>query len=100
MDLIPYCDDLARRARLASRQLGGASSAQKNRWLVVAADMLLQRASDVLAANARDLAVADTERLPAAPLDRLRLNSSRIDGIAKGLREIVALPDPVGRILD
>src|SRR5437879_432056 len=100
MDLIPYCDELAHRARSASRQLAGASTAQKDRWLLAAADGLVQRAIDILDANAKDLAFAEAAHLSAAQLDRLRINRQRINGIADGLREIAALPDPVGRVLE
>jgi len=100
MDLISYCDKLAHRSHSASRDLARASTAQKNRWLLAAGDGLVHRAKDILAANAKDMALAEATHLPAAQLDRLRLDESRVIGIAKGLLEIASLSDPVGRVLD
>ena len=100
MDLISYCDKLAHRSHSASRDLARASTAQKNRWLLAAGDGLVHRAKDILAANAKDVALAEATHLPAAQLDRLRLDESRVIGIAKGLLEIASLSDPVGRVLD
>ena len=100
MDLIPYCDELALRARLASRQLALVSTEQKNRWLLTAADALTSHAIDIQDANARDLAFATEQELAPAMVDRLRLTPARITAAATGLREIAELPDPVGRTLD
>jgi glutamate-5-semialdehyde dehydrogenase len=99
MDLTTSCQDLARRARAASRLLAAATGAQKNRWLLQAADDLEKRAAEVLDANARDVAAAQAE-LTTASLDRLRLTPDRLRAAATGLRAIAALPDPVGRVLD
>jgi glutamate-5-semialdehyde dehydrogenase len=100
MDLPAYCEDLARRARQASRLLVASSGARKNGWLQSAADALEQRTTEILEANARDLEAATQAELPAAGLDRLRLTPERVRAAATGLREIAALPDPVGRVLD
>ena len=100
MEIVPYCDDLAHRARQASRQLAGASTEQKNRWLLAAAADLAIRANEILEANAKDLAFADESHLASAMVDRLRLTPARIAAAANGLREIASLPDPVGRLLD
>jgi glutamate-5-semialdehyde dehydrogenase len=100
MDLTTYCEDLARRARVASRALTAAQGACKNRWLRAAADAIETRTSQILAANARDVAAADESGLTSAQVDRLRLTAERLDAAAIGLREIAALPDPVGRVLD
>jgi len=99
MDHLIYADDLAQRARAASRLLATVSSERKNRWLAHAADALERRTPEIVAANERDLAAAHSS-LSAANLDRLRLTPERIRAAAKGLRNIVALPDPVGRVLD
>ncbi len=95
-----YCDDLARRARAASRLLATANGGRKNRWLLLAADGLEQHSPDLLQANANDIAAAGHAGLTMAPVDRLRLTPERIRAAANGLREIAALPDPVGRVLD
>jgi glutamate-5-semialdehyde dehydrogenase len=100
MDLQAYCDDLARRARAAARELALAIGAQKNRWLADSAAALETRTAEILQANEKDLAAAKDNGLSAAQIDRLRLTPERIRGMAAGLREIAALPDPVGRVLD
>ena len=94
-----YAEDLARRAEAASRLLAPIIGARKNAWLMHAADALEKRATEILAANAKDIAVAQAS-LSAANIDRLRLTPERIRAAANGLRGIVALPDPVGRVLD
>jgi glutamate-5-semialdehyde dehydrogenase len=99
MDPATYSEDLARRAHEAARQLATASGQKKNDWLLYAAEALEARASEVLEANARDMAGAERELEPAA-LERLRLSPARLGAAAAGLREIAALPDPLGRVLD
>src|SRR5690349_1939088 len=93
-----YAEDLARRARAASRLVATVPSERKNRWLLYAAGALEQRVNEILAANAKDIA-ASQGTLSVANIDRLRLTPERIRAAAKGLREIAALPDPVGRVL-
>jgi glutamate-5-semialdehyde dehydrogenase len=100
MDLATYCDDLARRARAASRLLATAAGDARNRWLQCAADALETRTPEILDANRRDLAAAEQNQLTPAQIDRLRLTPERIAAMAQGVREIVDLPDPVGRVLD
>jgi glutamate-5-semialdehyde dehydrogenase len=100
MDLFTYCDDLARRARMASHLLAVVSTEQKDLWLRRGAADLEERTGEVLQANASDLAAAETSGLTAAQIDRLRLTPDRIRAMAAGLRELAALPDPVGRVLD
>jgi glutamate-5-semialdehyde dehydrogenase len=95
-----YCLDLASRARFASRTLATASGALKNLWLQRAAHALGAGTESILAANARDLERAPEFGLTQAQIDRLRLTSSRLKAAAEGLREIAALPDPVGRVLE
>jgi glutamate-5-semialdehyde dehydrogenase len=100
MDLSAYCEDLGRRARAAARLLAGASGAQKNRWLREAATALEERPGPLLEANARDVEAAPRFELSPAQVDRLRLTPERLRAAAAGLREVAALPDPVGRVLD
>jgi glutamate-5-semialdehyde dehydrogenase len=95
-----YCDDLGRRARAASLILATAHGEQKNRWLHQAADALAARTPEVLQANNRDVIAAGDLGLSSAQIDRLRLCPERIANMAAGLREVAALPDPVGRVLD
>ena len=89
----------ALRARVAARELGTLSTAAKNRALHAAADAVLAAVDRVLAANAEDLDAARAAGTPDAMLDRLALNSNRVDGIAAGLRQVAGLPDPVGEVL-
>ena len=91
---------LAKQAKAASRELARLTTSEKNECLIAMADALEQNRDDLKKANARDMETTAQLGLSAAMLDRLRLDDPRIDAIAKGLREIAALPDPVGRILD
>ena len=90
---------MGRSARAAQRRLALATTAEKNRALTVAADELIRRTPAILAANVTDVAAARAAGRPAAFIDRLTLNSDRLAGIAQALRDIAALPDPVGRVL-
>jgi glutamate-5-semialdehyde dehydrogenase len=98
MTPIAYAEDLARRARAASRLLAPIVGERKNRWLLHAADAIDKRSAEILDANARDLAGA--AELSPANLDRLRLTTERVRAAARGLRDLAGLPDPVDRILD
>jgi glutamate-5-semialdehyde dehydrogenase len=95
MSAIP---DLGRRARAASRPLATASTAAKDAALLAAADLLVERADDLVAANATDVERERAAGVGATVVDRLRLTRARIDGMAGGLRQVAALPDPVGEI--
>ncbi|HEV3134326.1 MAG TPA: glutamate-5-semialdehyde dehydrogenase [Acidimicrobiia bacterium] len=91
---------LGRRARLASRRLASASTAEKDAALLTAADVLVERTPEILAANTGDTERASGDGMEPGPLDRLRLTAGRIAGMADGLRKVAALPDPVGELLD
>jgi glutamate-5-semialdehyde dehydrogenase len=91
---------LARQAKAASRELARLTTAEKNACLLAMATALEQNAGALQQANALDLEAAAKAGLSSAMLDRLKLDDKRIAGMAKGLREVAALPDPVGRILD
>jgi glutamate-5-semialdehyde dehydrogenase len=86
-------------ARAAARVVANASAETKTRALLAGARLLRERSADILAANARDLAEARAKGLTAAFLDRLALDPKRIEAMARGVEEVAALPDPVGRIL-
>jgi len=86
-------------AKAASRTLANTDSTTKDAALRAAADLLEVRTPEILAANERDLAAAQEAGTPDAILDRLRLDGGRIRGIADGLRQVVALPDPVGEVV-
>jgi glutamate-5-semialdehyde dehydrogenase len=98
-DLRGQVHDAARRARVAARELATLSTETKNSALHAAADNVLRDEGAILAANAEDLARAKAAGTPEAMLDRLALNPNRIDGIAAGLRQVAALPDPIGEVL-
>ena len=88
-------------AALAARSvLAAAPRSQKDAALLAAAAALRSHQVEVLAANALDMAQAEDKDLSAAMLDRLRLDPSRLEAMARGLEDIAALPDPVGRILE
>ncbi|HEX3496829.1 MAG TPA: glutamate-5-semialdehyde dehydrogenase [Methylocella sp.] len=91
--------DIGRSARAAVHALTLASTETKNRALRAAAATIRARAADILAANARDMAAAKANGTANAFLDRLALDSARIEAMASGLDAIAALPDPVGRVL-
>ncbi len=87
---------IGRKARAAQREVALASTEAKNLALTTAAAELRTHTADIMSANARDLAAARERGTAGAFLDRLALDETRIETIAKGLEEIAALPDPVG----
>jgi glutamate-5-semialdehyde dehydrogenase len=92
--------ELGRRAKAASRLLAGAPTPAKNGALLLAADLLAERAGEIRAANDADLEAARAAGMADGPLDRLRLTDARLESMANGLRTVAALPDPVGEVLD
>ena len=91
---------LGRQAKAASRELARLTTSEKNSCLGAMADGLEENKAALQEANARDLQAAVQAGLSSAMLDRLRLDEQRIGALAQGLREVAALPDPVGRILE
>ena len=89
---------LGERSKAASRVLASTSTDEKNEALLVAADRLVESTEAILAANAEDVARAQANGMATSLVDRLRLDGSRIEAMAQGLRQVVALPDPVGEI--
>jgi glutamate-5-semialdehyde dehydrogenase len=81
----------------ASRKMTGLSTRKKNAILNAMADAIDQQRDLIKEANAQDLALAAANGLSKAMIDRLTLNDARIDGMAKGIREVALLPDPVGK---
>ena len=86
--------------KAAARAVALASTDTKNAALLAAADVLLTRSEDILAANAADIATAEADGTSATVIDRLRLSAARVESMADGLRQVAALPDPVGEVLD
>ena len=95
-----YMQGLGQAARQASRAMARAGTSAKNAALLAMADALMARQAELLAENAKDLAAGKANGLDDALLDRLMLNAERVAGMAEGLRQIAALPDPVGEIED
>jgi len=91
--------EVAKRARVASHALALATRADKDRALHAMADALGAREAEVLAANAEDVARAEAGGTPPNVIDRLRLTPDRVAGMAQGLRDVAALPDPVGEVV-
>ena len=98
--VLDYMTRLGRAAREASRVIGRASTAQKNRALLAAANALDAARAELSAANELDLAAARANGLEPALVERLALTPERIDGMIVGLRQVASLPDPVGAIRD
>jgi glutamate-5-semialdehyde dehydrogenase len=90
---------LGHAARAAARAMREASTDTKNKALLAAAKALRARTKEILAANAEDLAKAKANGLNVSMLDRLALDEKRIEAMAKGVEDVAALPDPVGREL-
>ena len=93
-------ESIGTRACAAKSFLACASSDRKNAALTAIADALEARCTEILAANAQDVARAQNAGIAPAFLDRLKLDEKRVSGMADGVRQVVALPDPVGRLLD
>ncbi len=91
--------EILQRAKAASATLSALTTQQKNTALLAMADALVAHSEDILAANALDVAAA-ADSISAVMIDRLTLNAARIEGMAQGIREVAALPDPVGDTLE
>jgi glutamate-5-semialdehyde dehydrogenase len=89
----------AQRARQAAFSLASVTRASKDRALHAMADALVADASTVLEANARDVEKQTAAGLSAAMIDRLRLSADRVSEMAQGVRDLAALPDPVGEVV-
>ncbi|MCF6370200.1 glutamate-5-semialdehyde dehydrogenase [Rhizobium halophilum] len=98
-DIIALMGNLGRRARAAARALATASTKAKNDALEAMADALVADKAEMLKANADDLRQVEGKGLQASFIDRLTLTSKSVDGMAQALREIAALPDPVGTVI-
>ena len=97
MSIADLMQGIGRAARVAAKQLAFASAEQKNQALLAAAAALRDSCADILAANEADIRASGVGS--AALLDRLRLDDSRVEAMARGLAEIAAAPDPIGACL-
>jgi glutamate-5-semialdehyde dehydrogenase len=99
-EVAAYMRELGQRARAAARELGRADSGAKNTALHAIADAILANRDHLKSENRKDLDTGRQRGLDTALLDRLELTDARIDAMAEGLRQVAALPDPVGAISD
>lgn len=95
MELLEICKS----AKEVSRQIGTLDTKTKNAAILAVADALVAHADEIIAANAKDIARGKENHMPEGLLDRLLLNTARIEQIAEGLRQIVDLEDPIGEVL-
>src|SRR3954466_5960241 len=100
MTLTEQITGLAKQAKAASRELAKLTTAEKNSCLLAMAEALEKNAGALKEANALDMEAGAKMGLTSAMLDRLKLDDKRIASMAKGLREVAALADPVGKVLD
>ncbi len=98
-DLLASCRRMADDAQAASRSLALAPGSAKDAWLRRSARAIRDRAGEILEANGRDVAAGPELGLNPAAIDRLRLDASRLESIARGLEEVAALPDPIGEVI-
>ncbi len=99
IDIEPRLMRIGAEARRAASILALASSEVKNAALAAAAAALRENADAILAANAADVAAAERAGRAASFMDRLTVDAARIEAMARGLEEVAALPDPVGRVI-
>jgi glutamate-5-semialdehyde dehydrogenase len=95
-----YMQQVGQQARSASRLMAQANTNTKNHALENIATAILLNSAKLIAENARDVAAAKINGLDAASIDRLTLNDKTVKSMAEGLRQIAALPDPIGEISD
>ena len=100
MDIKAYMQQLGRRARVASRHLARASTAEKNAALLAVAAAIRREKAALVAANEEDLAAARAAGLEPALLDRLTLDGKGVDKMAEGVEQVATLPDPIGEMTD
>ena len=98
MDIKHYIEEKGKKAREGARRLATLSTAVKNRALLEMADAIEREADRLKRENRKDIEVGEAISLSSAIIDRLTLNDKRIIEMAQGLREVAALPDPVGEV--
>jgi glutamate-5-semialdehyde dehydrogenase len=100
MNILRTMTALGESARSAAATLATASGEQRNAALAAAAAVLRERSGEIVAANEKDMIAARERSLSGAMLDRLMLDSERIEAMAAGIETIIGLRDPVGRVLE
>ena len=98
MDIKSYIEEKGKKAREGARRLATLSTAVKNRALMEMADAIERGAERLKLENRKDIEAGEARSLSSALIDRLTLNDKRIREMAQGLREVAALPDPVGEV--
>ena len=98
MDIKQFVYDRAVEAKKGARELGRASSQDKNKALLKMAALIRERADLLKVENDKDIVAAKEKGLAPAMVDRLLLNDQRIEEMAAGLEQVATLPDPVGEI--
>lgn len=99
-DITTYMQTVGKQARQASRILAAANTGKKNDALLAIHDALVSAKDDILTANKKDMDKGQNNDLDAALLDRLELTDARFDGMLQGLKDVAALPDPIGEVTD
>ena len=99
-DIPALMAEIGANAKAAAAEMAFASPAAKEKALLVAADAIAAKQDEILSANALDMEFGLSKGLSAAMMDRLKLDSDRIQGIVNGLRSIAAQEDPVGAVID
>ena len=100
LDIAAYMQSVGEAARVASQAVAASTTAARNNALLAMADAIEQQRETLKRENVKDLEAGRARGLADAMLDRLELTDARIDGMAEGLRQIAALPDPVGEMTD
>jgi glutamate-5-semialdehyde dehydrogenase len=98
VDIKQYMQQLGQQARQAGRAISKAETSQKNRALLSIAEVIAAGSADLVIENQKDLQAAKDNGMDAASLDRLQLTPARIEAMIEGLKQVAALPDPVGEI--
>lgn len=100
MNVKDYVDTIVKDARIASRMMATVSSSVKNAALEQIAQNLVNSKTILISENEKDIKAAEKDGLSTAMIDRLRLTDSRIADMAKGIREVINLADPVGEVME
>lgn len=100
MNIIEYMQGVGALAQAAGRDMAKAGTEAKNGALLAIAQKIEEQEAEIIKENSKDLEAGKQNGLDAALLDRLELNSERVAGMAEGVRQIAALPDPVGEVTD
>lgn len=98
-EIMSYIDELGIKAKKASGECAGLTEIKKNEILKEIADMLLNSKEEIISENKKDIEEAHKNNMAQAMVDRLTLTEQRIDGMAEGVMQVMALADPVGKVL-